>query len=47
MLTNAYCTADEFRQFCRIDASTDNTLHESVVSAASRMVDRYTGRRRE
>ena len=44
-LSNAYATTDEFRAYCRIDSAADNTLHEGVVAAASRMVDRYTGRR--
>ena len=44
-ITNGYCTADEFRSFCNIDSTESKTIHETVVSAASRNVDRHCGRR--
>lgn len=44
-LTNAYATATEFREFCRIDALSDAGMHDTILAAASRQVDKYTGRR--
>ena len=44
-LTNCYCTVDEFMTFTRIGDFEDAVIHDLCLNAASRMVDRYTGRR--
>lgn len=44
-ITNGYCTLADFKAFARITDTVDDTINEAVINAASRMVDRYTGRR--
>lgn len=43
-ITNGYCTLAEIKAALRITDSTDNTLLEQAVEAASRRIDGYTGR---
>ena len=44
-ITNGYCTVDDLRSLTRISDTVDLVLHELVISAASRMIDRHCGRR--
>lgn len=43
-ITNGYCTLAEAKAALRITDSTDNTLLENCVEAASRRIDGYCGR---
>jgi len=43
-ITNGYCTLAELKAALRITDSTDNTLLENCIEAASRRIDGYCGR---
>lgn len=42
-ITNGYCTLAEVKAAARISDSTDDTLLEKIVEAASRRIDGFTG----
>jgi uncharacterized phiE125 gp8 family phage protein len=44
-LTNCYCTLAELKARIGIDNNTDDTALEAAITSASRMIDKYTGRR--
>lgn len=43
-ITNGYCTLAEVKSAARISDSTDDTLLENCIEAASRRIDGYVGR---
>lgn len=43
-ITNGYCTLAEIKSALRITDSTDDTLLENAIEAASRRIDGYCGR---
>lgn len=43
-ITNGYCTLDEFKTRADIVGSTDDTMLETMIEAASRMIDGWCGR---